>query len=108
MPASSRTFSTPMWAKPRGPPEPSTSATRGEGPVGCTKCGSRSGATSGGLAHPASDREAGDKRSGDACHQSQFFRMRSLASSIFCARSASSTYTRSPLSLIEKIGTCCW
>src|SRR5260221_373345 len=46
MPASSSTLSTPMCAKPRGPPDPSTRATRGAGPCGGSKRGRRSFGTS--------------------------------------------------------------
>src|SRR6266849_4509583 len=56
-PLSSSALSTPMCAKPRGPPEPSTSATRG-GVAGCTKRGSLSLETSPAPPHPARTRLA--------------------------------------------------
>src|SRR5260221_2522534 len=46
MPASSSPLSTPMCAKPRGPPDPSTRAARGAGPCGGSKRGRRSFGTS--------------------------------------------------------------
>src|SRR5688572_16866284 len=46
MPASSRTLITPTCAKPRGPPPPSTSATRGGFTTAGSKRGWRSGGTS--------------------------------------------------------------
>ena len=64
MPASASTFSTPMCAKPRGPPDESTSARRGAGGIaeGSARGGSATSASSGPSPHAASARHGDDGR----------------------------------------------